>query len=131
VDWPVFRPAKPLTITSWERNLYVKLDVSGMAPTPETSAPLGIKVVAGWAVITGIALLVLGFTQTPWYVPLGMGALIAAYGLWTLQFWGLVLAGVVLAIEGAQDVIEGAIIELVVVLLVLGYLYTQRHQSPA
>jgi len=102
-----------------------------MAPTPETSAPLGIKVVAGWAVITGIALLVLGFTQTPWYVPLGMGALIAAYGLWTLQFWGLVLAGVVLAIEGAQDVIEGAIIELVVVLLVLGYLYTQRHQFPA
>jgi hypothetical protein len=93
----------------------------------DSSAPLGVKITAVWAVIAGIALLVLGVTQTPLYVPLGIALLLGAYGLWTLQTWGLVLAGLAFALEGVQDILEGAVVELVIVLLVLLYLYTQRH----
>ena len=93
----------------------------------DSSAPLGVKIAAVWAVITGIALLVLGVTQTPLYVPLSIALLLGAYGLWTLQTWGLVLAGLAFALEGVQDILEGAVVELIIVLLVLLYLYTQRH----
>jgi len=93
----------------------------------DSSAPLGVKIAAVWAVITGIALLVLGVTQTPLYVPLGIALLLGAYGLWTLQTWGLVLAGLAFALEGVRDILEGAVVELVIVLLVLLYLYTRRH----
>lgn len=102
-----------------------------MTSARDASPPLGIKIVAVWAVITGVALLVLGVTQTLWYLPIGVGSLFAAYGLWNLHFWGLLLAGVILAIEGIQDVLEGALIELIVVCLVLAYLYTQRHYYPS
>lgn len=93
----------------------------------DSSAPLGVKIAAVWAVIAGIALLVLGVTQTPLYVPLGIALLLGAYGLWTLQTWGLVLAGLAFALEGVEDILEGAVVELVIVLLLLLYLYTQRH----
>lgn len=101
-----------------------------MPSTRNSAAPLGIKVVAVWAAITGVALLILGFARTLWYVPLGAATVAAAYGLWTLRLWGLLLAGVVLAVEGIQDVIEGAFVELLVVLLVLAYLYSQRRSFP-
>ena len=90
----------------------------------DSSASLGVKIAAVWAVITGIALLVLGVTHTPLYVPLSIALLLGAYGLWTLQTWGLVLAGLSFALEGVQDILEGAVVELVIVLLVLLYLYT-------
>lgn len=97
-----------------------------MPTPPDSSAPLGVKITAVWAVITGIALLVLGVAQTPLYVPVGLSLLVGAYGLWMVKLWGLVLVVLGFAIEGVQDLMEGAIVELVVVLVVLAYLYTQR-----
>ena len=102
-----------------------------MASTNRPTAPLGVKALAVWAAITGLALLLLGGTGAPWYLPLGAGALAAAYGLWALRFWGLVLAGVVLAVEGVTDAMEGAAVELLVVVLLLGYLYRQRRHFPS
>lgn len=88
---------------------------------------LWVKIAAAWAIITGIALLVLGVAQTPLYVPLGLALLVGAYGLWTLQLWGLVLVSLAFAIEGVQDITEGAIGELVIVFVVLAYLFLQRQ----
>lgn len=96
----------------------------------EISAPLGIKIVAIWAVITGIALLIIGVARTPWFIPLGLAVVAAAYGLWNLEMWGLVLAAVALAVEGVRDVMQGEIIDLAIVLLLLGYLYTQLRYFP-
>lgn len=97
-------------------------------PSPQGgSTPLGVKLAAAWSVITGIALLVLGVAQTPLYLPLGVALLVGAYGLWMLRLWGLILVGLAFTIEGVQDIVEGALVELLVVLAVLTYLYTQRH----
>lgn len=90
--------------------------------------PLGVKLVAVWAVITGAAVLVLGITQTPWYLPVGVALLAGAYGLWTLRGWGLLLVGIAFAIDGARNIREGAFLELAIVLALLAYLYTQRRR---
>lgn len=91
------------------------------------STPLGVKIAAAWAVITSVALLVLGIARTPLYIPLSLALLVGAYGLWNLQLWGLILVSLAFVIEGVQDITEGAIVELVIVLVVLAYLYTQRR----
>lgn len=102
-----------------------------MVSTQPSRVPFGVKAIAAWTVLVGAALLLLGVTGAPWYLPLGSAALVAGYGLWNHRYWGLVLAGLVYAVEGIRSAIEGDAIGLVVVLVLLGYLYRQRQQFPS
>lgn len=102
-----------------------------MASAQLDPVPLSVKAIAAWTGLVGVALLLLGVTRTPWYLPLGVAALAAGYGLWNRRYWGLLLAGVVYAVEGLRSAIEGAAIELVLVVVLLGYLYRQRRYFPS
>jgi hypothetical protein len=102
-----------------------------MESSHPSRVPFGVKAIAAWTVLVGAALLLLGVTGAPWYLPRGAAALVAGYGLWNHRYWGLLLAGVVYAVEGIRSAIEGDAIVLLVVLLLLGYLYRQRRQFPS
>lgn len=102
-----------------------------MASPHSTAVPLGVKAIAAWTLLVGAALLILGATGAPWYLPLGVAALSAGYGLWNRRYWGLLLAGVVYAIEGVRSAVEGAAIQLLLVIVLLVYLYRQRRHFPS
>lgn len=97
-----------------------------MSGSQSTSA--GVKLVAVWAAITGLALVVLGLTRTFLYLPVGSGSLLASYGLWAGKRWGLVLGWGVLATAAIQDLANGSPVQLLVVLVVAGYLYARRGE---
>lgn len=102
-----------------------------MAPPHSTAVPLGVKAIAAWTSLVGAALLVLGAAGALWYLPLGVAALAAGYGLWSRRYWGLLLAGVVYAVEGVRSAIEGAAIQFLFVIVLLAYLYRQRQHFPS
>jgi len=90
-----------------------------------------VKAIAAWTLLVGAALLVLGAAGAPWYLSLGVAALAAGYGLWNRRYWGLLLAGVVYAVEGGRSAIEGAAIQFLLVLVLLAYLYRLRRHFPS
>ncbi|MGA9399698.1 hypothetical protein [Haladaptatus sp.] len=91
------------------------------------SSPIGVKILSMWAALVGGAMLVLAVIANPLYFPLSLGSLAAAYGLWNRRYWGLILEIVLMAIEGVRDIATDNVPGFVVVLLIFGYLYTQRR----
>lgn len=84
-------------------------------------------IVGGASLLVGIAKgSILSFT-------VGVGQFVAAYGLWTLQPWGSVLAGIVYAFDGlrkANQAITGELTAaggLVVNVAIVAYLYANRE----
>lgn len=82
----------------------------------------GIKIIAAWTGLLGIASLVLAFPQTNLYLPLGVLYLIGAYGLWFRYVWGAFVVPVAW-IFGV--VVREQPLALVGVAVISAYLYYQ------
>jgi len=109
------------------------------------SRPLGITIIAIivaihgiLGVIGGIALMGSSMTLAVITVILGVLDLILAWGLWTLQkwaFWATVVIEVLALLNGlfgfSQRIIPGGVVNIVIALIVLIYLFADRNVRAA
>jgi len=93
-----------------------------------------ISVLSVFTAVVGSASLLVGIANgSILSLAVGVSQFVAAYGLWTLQPWGSVLAGVVYAFDGlrkANQAITGeptAVGGLVVNAAIVAYLYANRE----
>lgn len=93
-----------------------------------------ISVLSIFTAIVGGASLLVGVARgSPLSLAVGTGQFLAAYGLWTLQPWGSVLAGVVYAFDGLRKATQAITGEptaaggLVVNAAIVAYLYANRE----
>lgn len=107
--------------------------------------PLGITIIAIIAaihgilgVIGGITLMGSSMTFAVIAVVLGVLDLVIAWGLWTLQkwaFWATVVIEVLVLLNGlfafSQRIIPGGVIDVVIALIVLIYLFADRNVRAA
>jgi len=96
-------------------------------------SPLGIKLLALYAVLIGLGGLLLAMDGQLFMVVFTLVALVTAHGLWTLEEWGLL--GIVLLAVGSivMSVIEildgnlASAVTVVLSVLALGYVYSKRR----
>lgn len=109
------------------------------------SRPLGITIIAIIAAIHGViaiigGLTLMGVSMAPAVIALVLGVLelVLAWGLWTLQkwaFWAMVVLEVLVVLNSlfafSQQMIPGGVVDLVIALIVLIYLFADRNVRAA
>src|SRR5437899_1784017 len=107
--------------------------------------PLGITIIAIIAAIHGVIAIIGGITlmgasMTPAVIAVVLGVLelALAWGLWTLQkwaFWATVVLEVLIVLNSlfafSQRMIPGGVVDLVIALIVLIYLFADRNVRTA
>lgn len=99
-----------------------------MSNNQNNGVPLGVKIIVAWTALAGIALIILGYANSPMYYLWGLCMLIGAYGLWNMQLWGIIFALIGYGVEGVLSILNVEIVEFLLVTVVLLYIGSQHRR---